>query len=581
MMQTESLVWTVFRLLGGLALFIFAIKLMTGGLQAAAGRSLRALVRRTTRGRWIGCVLGVLLGFLLHSSATTVMIVGFLHAGLLTLTQAVAPIAGANIGTTLSMQLISITLGAYFFVPILVGVAIQLALPRRPWDAAGQALVAFGLLFLSMDLMSGAVAPHRDLLRPILAAPHGAGLPGQLAAIAIAAAGTAAIQSSGAMIGILFALIGAGAFQSLEPIFPLVLGAHIGTCSTALLGSIGTSIDARRGAAAHLAFNIVGAALALAAAPLLIPYIQGTSPSLVRQTANLHTAVMVLTAIVVLPLRRPFVWTVRALTPSRAPPPPSSHLDESAIAKPEQAIYLAIRELQRVAVICEQTFRLNAEIMFRINAKTLRTIRRNEEAVDEIQRALKRYLQELTRRYLSRRQAVMIQHLNRCMTDIERIGDHNENIADLTEQRLRTRGAAFPSEAQRALFGLFEQAHHVLKLVIDSLNPDQKDFQTVAQAILQARDTYVERSLAAKALFSEKIVNHEWSPIAGIFLSEYVAEFDRLVRHTKMIALAESQPYFWIKRRKLDRVAPELPKHKTAREEPTDFLDQLHKEGYM
>ncbi len=581
MMQTESLWWTIFRLLGGLALFIFAIKLLTSGLQAAAGRSLRGLVRKATRGRWIGSALGILLGFLLHSSATTVMIVGFLHAGLLTLSQAFGPIVGANIGTTFSMQLISFKLGNYFFIPILLGVVLQLAAPRRPWDAAGQALVAFGLLFLAMNLMSGAVAPHRDLLRPILAAPHGAGLAGQLAALAIAAVGTAAIQSSGAMIGILFALIEAGVFQSIEPIFPLVLGAHIGTCSTALLGAIGTSIEARRGALSHLLFNIVGAALALAAAPLLIPFIQSTSTDLIRQTANLHTTVMILAAVAILPLRQPFIWAVRAISPSRAPPPPSSHLDEAAIAKPEQAIYLAIRELQRVAVICEQTFRLNAEIMFRLNPKTLRTIRRNEEAVDEIQRALKQYLRELTGRYLSRRQAVMIQHLNRCMIDIERIGDHNENIADLTEQRLRTRGAAFPSEAQRALFGLFEQAHRVLKLVIESLNPDQKDFQAVAHAILQARDAYAERSLSAKALFSDKIINHEWAPIAGIFLSEYVAEFDRLVRHTKMIALVESQPYFWIKRQKLGRVAPEMPERSPARDEPHDFLDQLQKEGFV
>lgn len=580
-MQTGSLTLTILKLLGGLALFIFAIKLMTSGLQNAAGRSLRGLIRRATRGRWIGGALGVLLGFLLHSSATTVMIVGFLHAGLLTLPQAIAPIAGANVGTTLSMQVISFKLGNYFFIPILLGTLIQLAAPRRPWDSTGQAFIAFGLLFLAMNLMGEAVAPHRDLLRPILATPHSAGLPGQLAALAIAAVGTAVIQSSGAMIGILFALIGAGVFTSIEPIFPLVLGAHIGTCSTALLGSIGTSIEARRGALAHLLFNVFGSALALAAAPLLLPYVKSTSPDLVRQTANLHTAVMVMTALAVLPLRRPFTWIVRAVSPSRAPPPPPSHLEEDALLKPERAIYLAVRELQRVSIICEQTFRLNAEIMFRLNPRTLRTIRRNEEAVDEIQRALKCFLRDLTGRYLSRRQAIMIQHLNRCMIDIERIGDHNENIADLTEQRLRTRGAAFPSEAQKALFDLFEQADRVLKLVIESLNPDLQDFQATAHAILQARDVYAERSLSAKALFNEKIINHEWAPIAGMFLSEYVAEFDRLVRHTKMIALVESHPYFWIKRRKLDRVAPEMPEQAPARDEPNDFLDQLHKEGFL
>ncbi|MCS6771093.1 MAG: Na/Pi cotransporter family protein [Kiritimatiellae bacterium] len=580
-MDADSLALTLLRVGGGLALFLFSIQWMTEGLQKSASRTLRNLVRRATRGRWVGAALGIVLGFLLHSSATTVMVVGFLNAGLLTLSQAIGPIVGANIGTTLSMQLISFKVGHYFFIPILFGAIIHFGLRRPPWNALGQAIAAFGLLFLSMNLMSEAVSPHREAIRPLVAAPQGSGFFGQLAALAAAASATAVIQSSGAMIGMIFALIDAGVFSSLETVFPLVLGAHIGTCSTALLGSIGTSVEAKRGAVAHLLFNLVGSALALVAEPLLIPLICASSSDLVRQTANLHTAVMVMTAVAVLPMRRPFVWLVCKLMPSRSPPQAGSYLEDEAIAKPEQAIYLAIRELQRVAALCEHTFRLNAEIMFRLNPRTLRTIRRNEEAVDEIQTALKDYLRRLTTRYLSRRQAIMIQHLNRCMVDIERIGDHNENIADLTEQRLKTRGAAFPREAQQALFELFEQADHILLLVIRSLDPDQKDFQGMAHQILIARDSYAERSLSAKALLNEKIINHEWAPIAGMFLSEYIAEFDRIVRHAKMIALVESHPYFWIKRRKLEKVAPELPEPPPAHQEPKDFLDQLHAEGFL
>lgn len=569
------------RFLGGLALFIFAIKYTTASLRAAAGRTLREMVTRSTRNRVYGVGLGTALGALLHSGPTVVILLGFLHAGLLTLSQAVPAIVGANIGTSLSMQVITFKIGAFYYLPIILGVILMVALPRRPYDAAGGALIGFGLLFLGMELISHAVAPHRAVVGPWLAAPHGAGLTGQLVALLIATAATVAMQSSGATIGILFALAGAGAFPSLTPILPLVLGAHIGTCSTALVASTGMTAEARRGAVAHLLFNVVAGIVCLASQDLLLPAVTRLGGDLMRQTANLHTAVMLVGALVVVPGHALFVGALRLLVRTRAPEPPSSHLDEALLEKPEQALYHSIRELQRVARISWQSFRLNAEIMFKMNRRKLTTVRRNEDAIDEIQRAMKRYLQSMTSRYLSRRQSILLQHLNRCMIDIERIGDHNDNLADLAESRQRTKGAVFPSEAQTALFSLFEAADKVLQVVIQSLDPEQPDFQATARAILQARDQYAEISLNAKSLFAEKIVNHEWPPMTGIFLSDYVAEFDRIVRHAKNIALAESQPYFWIKRRKLDRIAPEMPEPPPPGEEPRDFLDKLQQEGFV
>lgn len=577
----SSLTSDLLRFVGGLALFIFAIKYTTASLRAAAGRTMRDWLSRATRGRPSSLGLGTALGILLHSGPTVVLLLGFLHAGLLSLGQAVPAIVGANLGTSLSMQVITFKLGAFFFVPIVMGVVLMVAMPRRPYEQAGGALIGFGMLFLGLDLISHAVAPHRDLLAPWLTAPQASGLGGQLIALALATAATVAMQSSGATIGILFALAGTGAFASLEPILPLVLGAHIGTCSTALVASTGMNAEARRGAWAHLLFNVLAAAICLALQKVLLPAVAAAGGDLVRQTANLDTGVMLVGVLVVVSAHGLFVRAVRLTVRSRVPEPPGSFLDETLLEKPEQALYQAIRELQRVARVSWQSFRLNAEIMFKMNRRKLTVVRRNEDAIDEIQRAMKRYLQSMTSRYLSRRQSILLQHLNRCMIDIERIGDHNDNLADLAESRNHTHGAIFPSEAQTALFSLFEAADKVLQVVIQSLDPEQPDFQATARAILQARDAYAERSLNAKSLFSEKIVNHEWPAIVGIFLSDYVAEFDRIVRHSKMIALAESQPYFWIKRRKLDRVAPEMPPPPPPGEEPHDFLDKLQQEGFV
>lgn len=575
--------WVLFslNLLGGLALFLFAIRLMTESLQTAAGPALHRLLHRATRGRANGFALGTGLGFLLHSSAATVLIVGFLNAGLLSLAQSIPPILGANLGTTLSMQLISFKIGAYYFVPILLGVVLTLASRRPGTQATGKALVGFGLLFLGMNLMSGAVAPHRDVIQPWLAAAHRPDLVGQLAAVGVGTAVTIAIQSSGAVIGILFALIGAEVFHDLSEVFPLLLGAHIGTCTTALLGSIGTTITARRGAFAHLLFNIVITAAALAAGPILLRAVAATSPDLIRQTANLHTAVMLGGALLILPIAPLFARLVVLLSPSRQPIPPGSHLQEDLLDKPEQAISAAIRELQRVARICRESFHLNAGILFKMDRSGLLAVRRNEEAIDEIRRAMRHFLAALTHRYLSRRQAILLQHLDRCMIDIERIGDHNDNLADLAEERMHGPSPAIPADAQQQLFTLFQAADHVLDLIIRSLDPERTDFHAAAREILQARDTYAGKSLDAKAHFAERSSTHAYSPIIGILLSEVAASCDRIVRHAKMIALVESQPWFWIKREKLDRIAPEMPPPPGREEEPHDFLDKLQSEGFV
>ena len=581
-MHGNDIISLLLSLTGGLAVFIFGMMVMTTGLREGAGSWLRHILARATENGGAGIGMGTFLGVLIQSSATTVMLVGFLNAGLITLTSSIPPIIGANIGTTLSMQIISFRVGDYWFVPVIAGVLLQLALSGSPARHLGGLSTGFGLLFLGMNLMSAAVLPYRDALAPMLEAIDGATWQGMLHGIVLSTALTAMIHSSGATIGMCFALISAGVFTHLGQVYPLILGAHIGTCATALIASIGSSIDARRAAVSHLAFNIVGAIIGVLAAPVLLRVIPATSSDLIRQTANLHTCVMVLAAIVVFPLYRPFARLIVAIVPTRQQPPEPSFLDEKLLELPEQAICATICELQRVARICARSFRLNAELVFKLDRKKVAVIKRNEAIVNEIQIAMREYLTAMTRRYLSRRQAILIQHVNRCMTDIERIGDHNDNLCDLSISMHRNRKAQLDAEANEAILSLYKAADEVLQLVIQSLDPNNKNFQTLARAILHARDAYVEQSLSVKAAFTGKTATHPYAPIVGFYLNEYVTGFDRIVRHSKMIALVESHPYFWIKRQKLDRVAPEAPDYPPPPpHEPQDFLDKLQTEGYV
>ena len=581
-MATKELFLLVFSILGGLALFILGMNTMTDGLRHAAGSNLRTILKQATRNRLSGLAVGTTLGTLVQSSATTVMIVGFINAGLMTLAESIPPILGANVGTTVSMQLISFKLGDYCFLAITLGFILQFAAPQPKIKSLGTAVLGFGLIFLGMNLMSESIKPHRVFFASFLEGIQGTSLAGLLKGVGVATLVTGIIQSSGAVIGMCFALVSAGVFTSLDQVYPIVLGAHIGTCATALLGSIGTNIEARRSAAAHLSFNVINAGIAIALAPVFLKIIPMTTGDLIRQTANVHTGVMLFGTALFLPLASRFARLVAFLYPSRHPPPQPSFLDAKVTEFPEKAIYAAICELQRVTRICARSFRLTIDILFKVNRKEVLAIKLNENVVDEIKLAMKDYLSSLTRRYLSRRQAILIQHINRCMTDIERIGDHIDELCDISLRRRKNSAARFNRETLELVFSLFQAADRVLHLVIQSLDPSNEDFQGMAQSILIARDEYVEKSLNAQAVFTERIASHEYPPIVGMFFSEYVAAFDRIVKHSKTIALVEKQPFFWIKRKKLERMAEEVhdytPPPMTDRR---DFLDKLHSEDYL
>ena len=578
-MDGTTLFFLVFTVLGGLALFILGMGIMSDGLRVAAGPGLRTLLAKATANRFAGLALGTLLGFLVHSSAASVMLVGFLNAGLMSLAQAVAPMLGTNLGTSLSMQLVSFRLTDYCYVGIVAGLVFQMAVPNPRAKSIGRALVGFGLLFLGMKTMSAAIAPHRDLLRQYLVAIDGQTLSGRLLGVGLAFALTAVIQSSGATIGMAFALADAGVFDSLWQTYPVVIGAQIGTCATALLGSIGTGIDARRAAAGNLLTNVVNAGLSIALAPLWVPLFARTSPDLVRQTANTHTLLMLQNCAVFLPIVPVYAVLLRKLFPSRLPPPEPSHLQPGLLEFPERAIAACLCELRRVAQLCRHSLRLAGEtLLFAHSAKDVQTIRLNEQAVNEIKLAMKDYLAGLTRRHLSKRQAILVQHVDRCMSDLERVGDHVETLCNVSLRRRQVPAAIVDRLSFSLFFQLYEAVLHVLKLLVQSFDPDREDIAAVADQILLARDDYVQASQTVRVHFNEQVSNRSMTSTAGIFFAEYLAALDRIVRHCRNIALSEQQPQFWIKRSKLEKrmdLAAEPASHPLV--DPQDFQERLRR----
>ncbi|QHI69311.1 Na/Pi cotransporter family protein [Tichowtungia aerotolerans] len=563
---------TTFSVAGGLALFVFGMHTMTEGLRGCAGANLRKILARATRNRVNGAGLGTLIGFLVQSSAATVMIVGFISAGLMTLAQSVPVMLGANIGTTLSMQLISFKLADYCFAAIALGFLLRAAVPQPRIKAGGTALLGFGLLFLGMSTMSGAIAPYRETFTPVFEQVDGSTIGGMIRGILLATVITGIIQSSGAVIGMTFALIEAGVITDLPGAFPIIIGANIGTCVTALLGSIGTHIEARRSAISHLLFNIFSTAVAAAAAPLFYRWIPMLGNDPVHQAANANTVKMVITALMVLPFAPLHAALVRRLVPSRKAPPQPSFLDEDLVPTPEQALHAVLRELRRMTELCRESLALDEQLLDEKNNRAVRTIYQNEKTLDSVKQATSDYLVKITSRVLSRRQAVLAQHLDRCMTEIERIGDHLKVICRLNSRLLPYTQHVFFTPFRNQLKELYRAISRILGNLSESLDPEHKNREETAAAILADRKKFVEKKDTAKRLIIEHVGRNEMPPRLGIYLNEYQMTFSKIARHCKTIAGAQKSPFFWLKEHKLGR-------HSEAYAEK-DILDELDESDF-
>ncbi len=561
-LSAPELFFSIIKLLGGIGLFIYGMMLMSGELQKTAGYRLRVLLSRLTRNRWSGLGIGTLLGFLIHSGPVTVILVGFTNAGLMDLAQAVSVAFGANVGTTLSMQIISFDIGRYCFLVIFGGLTAHLAFKRKWIKHLGLVVFGLGLLFLGLRIMSEAVVPLKSTgyFETLLRHTNAGSIGGMLSGLILSTLFTAVIQSSGATICILFALSTAGVFTSLDQVFPLILGAHIGTCAPALIGSIGASISARRAALSHLGFNVFGAAIAMLMYRVYAGVMPLTSDSMLRQIANTHTAVQALTAMIFMPFTRQYAEFITSIFPSQQIEPEGSHLDDSLIEMPEKAIVAALRELRRMAAIIRRMFQETMRGFLDLDPQRFLSVQKNEEVLDTIQEAINSYLIALAERRLSSRQSILIQYLMTATSELERIGDHIESLAELTREKM-ARNIWFTDETVMDLIELYKMADRILALTIRSFDPSFYDAPSrLAAEILEVRNQYAECSVGIKQKERIRILEKKEDALDGIFLFRYITCFNKVVRHSKMIALVEREPLFFVKEHKLelrsDKVEP-------------------------
>lgn len=349
---------TLFALIGGVGLFMFGINLMSEGLQKAAGNRIKSILSKLTGKSIYGLILGtVVTAIIQSSSATTVMVVGFVNAGLLEFTQSLGVILGANIGTTITTQVVALKLDQFALPAIGLGMILYLFFDARKIKQTGKAIMGFGLLFLGIVIMKNAIPSEaRDTIRHLFLMSSGT-LKGTLFGLLVGTVATAVVQSSSITVSLIVILAFQGMVTDLTEVIPLILGCNIGTCTTALLASLKTDRAAQRAAAAHTFFNLFGALMTLTVFYhfylWIIPKIGGSMP---HQIANLHVMIKLVDALFFIPIVKPFSRFLTWVVPEKRIPAKElarpHYLIEGAKQDPTVALELAIKETVRFGGIC-------------------------------------------------------------------------------------------------------------------------------------------------------------------------------------------------------------------------------------
>jgi len=478
-------------LFGGMALLLYGLQLTGEGLQRAGGARLRQILTHLTANRVSAALTGAAVTALIQSStATTVMLIGFVQAGLLSLPQAMGIILGADVGTTFTVQLIAFRLYDWAFLLVGLGFSVLFFARRRLFRDLGQAVLGFGLIFLGLKLMMDGMAPLRS--SPLVGQTLLAFADTPLLGVVAAALFSALVHSSAATIGLALALASHG-LLTLAGAVPIVLGANIGTCATALAASLGSTTEAKRVAVAHIAFKLLGAAVAL---PLLGPFIQLVAASAAdpaRQIANAHTFFNVGISLLFLPFQgaagRLIVWAVPD-RPEEEQRFRTRYLDDRFADQPGLALGQATREALRMADIVQGMFRDAAEVFRSGSQELLEDVERRDDQVDYLEREIKLYLTRLGKQTmtpdLAHREIALLGFIG----NLENIGDIiDKNLMELARKKL-FRGGRFSESGEAELMDFHAQIGKNLERAIAAFATWDR---TLAHEVLEQRAVIRQR----------------------------------------------------------------------------------------
>ncbi len=531
----------IFGLVGGLGLFIFGIHLMGTGLHKAAGDRMRKILAALTSTPFIGMFVGLgVTSIIQSSSATTVILVGFVNAGLMTLRQSIGVILGADIGTTVTAQLIAFKLTDYALPVIGLGMAMNLFARKKFYKNIGEFLFGFGILFLGLNILTGSVKPFggSESVRNAFVIFSKSPITG----IATGMVVTMIIQSSSVTVGLVLALASVGLID-LRGAIPLILGDNIGTCITAILASIGTTISAKRTAIAHVTFKVLGVLLLLPFLPYYEKFVATTATSIMRQCANAHTIFNVIITTLFLPMAGVLARTIEKAVPGKetvveaGPKHLEKHLLYTPVLALQAAVYEAIHTLNLVKDMIDDAI----EGFMKNDIKALAKVSQGEEAVDSLRAAVTNYLVELMQRELSEEESKKIPPLLHLINDVERIGDHAENLRDLAERKIEEK---LPF-SQMAISEIRQIQGEIDRMVEEAISALKTNEVGEAQKVIEreARVNLLRDELNRNHV--KRLENGTCKVLSGIVFLEMVSNFEKIGDHLTNIGQAVISPLQW------------------------------------
>lgn len=529
---------------GGLGLFIYGMQVMASGLQKAAGNSLKKILEVLTKNKFLGVLLGIgVTAIIQSSSATTVMVVGFVNAGLMNLQQTVGIIMGANIGTTVTGWLVSSVQWAGVFSPenlapiaVFIGAALAIFSKKQTVNQIGEILVGFGMLFIGIEMMSTGVEPLQHL--PAFKEAFTQFGRNPLLGVLVGAVVTAVIQSSSASVGILQSLSLTGLVSWNSAVY-IIMGQNIGTCVTALLSSVGTSKNAKGAAYIHLLFNIIGSVFFSILAAIFFTFYHdfGSQKIGMVEISLIHTAFNIANTVIMFPFSGLFVKMAEKLAAATSKNAGDDetvpvHLDDRILSTPSIAMSNCTKEIVRLGNMSLKNLTAACESLENRDGSRVEKILEREKNIDNLTKAITAYLVKLCNSNLTKQENTNATGMFHIVNDMERIGDHAENIIEMTQQMI----ADDLELSKKGIDDLKKMAEESLKSVrncIIALSDNDIDF---AEKVIKEEERVDNLEKQIRGEHMQRLTSGECNPRVGVIFLDALTNLERVSDHALNVA---------------------------------------------